>query len=549
MAVVLKFQSTGSIPGNGDPVHMQGPSLTIGRGPENDLVLPDPERVMSKRHCAIEDHNGNVVVVDMSTNGTFLNYGKLALGPTPTPLNDGDILCIGPYELLVSIPAAGQADVLAAPASEAPVSHGFADRAPSTSELLDAPGDGGDFLDDLLGGREGPVGPSGVERDAPGDDGLLPPLAGEDDFLAPTPEPEQGASMGMHSASGSDHFAPPTVATGAQAIPDDWDLDLGGGSAPTPAAPAPAAPAQKAGTPDDPFAQTASQSASQSSGGSAFIPDDFDLGGETAPPAPGPDMPALQPSEADPPLAEPLRDTTGSPDAPLHAPLDAGHPAAPAPTPVAPAPAAPAREEAPVIAAPGTSGASDDAARVFLKALGAENLNVADQDLVPTMSRLGHILRVMITGLREVLMTRSSIKSEFRVKQTVLKAGDNNALKFSISNEQAIEAMVLPKVKGYLDAVDATEESMRDIKAHEVAMMTGMQAAIQGVLAKLDPETLEARIDQSGGRSMLKSRNTRYWESYKSMYSDISDQAESDFYELFAKEFANAYQDQLDKLK
>jgi type VI secretion system protein ImpI/type VI secretion system protein len=33
------------------------------------------------------------------------------------------------------------------------------------------------------------------------------------------------------------------------------------------------------------------------------------------------------------------------------------------------------------------------------------------------------------------------------------------------------------------------------------------------------------------------------------MYTEISDQAENDFHELFAKEFARAYQDQLDRLK
>ena len=101
MPVTLKFQSSGTIPGDARPVPMRGGSLTIGRGPTNDLVLPDPDRMLSKNHCVIEDHNGNVVVVDLSTNGTFLNYSKIPLGRTPTPLNNGDILCVGSYELVV----------------------------------------------------------------------------------------------------------------------------------------------------------------------------------------------------------------------------------------------------------------------------------------------------------------------------------------------------------------------------------------------------------------------------------------------------------------
>ena len=85
MAVTLKFQSSGMVPGDGRPVVMRGGSLTVGRGPANDLVLPDPDRMLSKNHFVIEDHNGNIVIVDLSTNGTFLNYSKIPLGRTPTP--------------------------------------------------------------------------------------------------------------------------------------------------------------------------------------------------------------------------------------------------------------------------------------------------------------------------------------------------------------------------------------------------------------------------------------------------------------------------------
>ena len=96
MAVTLKFQSSGAMPGNAKPVQMQGGSLTVGRGPSNDMVLPDPDKMLlSKSHFVIEDHNGNVVIVDLSTNGTFLNYSKIPLGRRSTPLNNGDVLSVG----------------------------------------------------------------------------------------------------------------------------------------------------------------------------------------------------------------------------------------------------------------------------------------------------------------------------------------------------------------------------------------------------------------------------------------------------------------------
>ena len=104
-------------------------------------------------------------------------------------------------------------------------------------------------------------------------------------------------------------------------------------------------------------------------------------------------------------------------------------------------------------------------------------------------------MNTFVAGIRSILMTRQSIKSEFRINQTVISAGANNPLKFSVSVEQAIEAMTRPATKGYLPAADAAREAMDDIAAHEVAMMTGMEAALKGVLAELEPAKLSERID------------------------------------------------------
>jgi type VI secretion system FHA domain protein len=191
----------------------------------------------------------------------------------------------------------------------------------------------------------------------------------------------------------------------------------------------------------------------------------------------------------------------------------------------------------------------DAAARAFLKALGAEDLTVRDEDLAETLARLGHVLRIMIGGLREILMTRTTIKDEFGIRQTIIGATGNNPLKFSVGVEQAIEAMVQPSRTGYLGAVAATEQALFDIKAHEMAVISGMEAAIKGVLGQLAPEVLESQMEQGGIGDFLKGRKARYWETYEKMYAQISDQAEKDFHELFSREFAREYQAQLERLK
>ena len=188
-------------------------------------------------------------------------------------------------------------------------------------------------------------------------------------------------------------------------------------------------------------------------------------------------------------------------------------------------------------------------ARAFIAALGGQDVQISDAELPATMERLGGTLRAMIIGLREILMTRTSIKSEFRIDQTMINKGGNNPLKFSVSPEQAIEAMVKPTAKGYLPADEATAQALDDIKAHEVAMVTGMEAALKGVLAKLDPALLASRIEAKGSWGLIKGKKAQYWETYEKMYAEISDQAQNDFHEVFSREFAQAYKQQLAQIK
>lgn len=505
MSVVLHFQSSGSIPGDGRPVTMVGNSLTIGRGKGNDLVLPDPDRVISSRHCAIEDQNGNVVVIDLSTNGTFLNYGKVPLGKVPTPLNDGDILSIGNYELAVDL-SGGTKEAgpeLLDPVGSGPVAPKSAAPDGGIADLLDAAPTGGgkDVISELLDKPGSPVGPKGVKRPELGEDGLLPPL-GEDvagDPLSSAPDPDEllGSSQAMNNPSVQDNMVLPQAAPST--IPDDWDLDLPGGPVSVEA-------------PEDPF-DTKSDSGVE---GSGFIPDDLDEafgeadGGTVAP--------------------------RGSTPAP--------RPAAPKPKPK------PASRPKSSAAKTGASGEQAQALRVLLEAAGVGELEVPEDEIEETAARLGNVLRIMIHGMREILMTRSSIKSEFRMEQTRISASGNNALKFSVTPEQAVEVLAGPPKRGYLSAEASTEQALQDIKAHEVATMSGMEAALKGILHKLSPDELEAHITSAGGLGgLLKGRKARYWETYERIYSQVADAAENDFHELFSREFARAYQEQLEQLK
>src|SRR5581483_5446396 len=46
---------------------------TIGRSADNDWVLPDPLRYVSAHHARVDFRNGRFMLVDLSTNGAFVN--------------------------------------------------------------------------------------------------------------------------------------------------------------------------------------------------------------------------------------------------------------------------------------------------------------------------------------------------------------------------------------------------------------------------------------------------------------------------------------------
>jgi pSer/pThr/pTyr-binding forkhead associated (FHA) protein len=78
-------------------VLLAGTQLAVGREPDcNDLVLDDPEVIISREHCLLERRDRVWFVIDYgSRNGTFLlRAGEMEPIRRPTPLLTGDIIRI-----------------------------------------------------------------------------------------------------------------------------------------------------------------------------------------------------------------------------------------------------------------------------------------------------------------------------------------------------------------------------------------------------------------------------------------------------------------------
>ena len=71
---------------------------TIGRADGNLMVLPDPERTISRVHAKVVFRNGTYAVEDRGSNPILVNGNVVGHGKE-WPLAPGDVLQIGGYEL------------------------------------------------------------------------------------------------------------------------------------------------------------------------------------------------------------------------------------------------------------------------------------------------------------------------------------------------------------------------------------------------------------------------------------------------------------------
>jgi len=77
---------------------------TIGRSLHNDWILPDPDRYISGKHAAIDYKGGIYYLVDLSSNGVYINGEHEPIGKgNPRRLFSGDQLRLGDFEIAVSI--------------------------------------------------------------------------------------------------------------------------------------------------------------------------------------------------------------------------------------------------------------------------------------------------------------------------------------------------------------------------------------------------------------------------------------------------------------
>lgn len=97
----MKLRVTNTEGEDGDPSEyiFEQDRVTIGRGSDNDLTLPDPKRIVSTEHAEVRHSGRTYQLLDRgSKNFTFLRDQRLEAGE-PYQLARGDVFEIGNFEI------------------------------------------------------------------------------------------------------------------------------------------------------------------------------------------------------------------------------------------------------------------------------------------------------------------------------------------------------------------------------------------------------------------------------------------------------------------
>lgn len=483
----------------------------IGRARDNDWVISN--QYLSRTHAQVRYVNGAFYIEGMGRNPLALNSPtQLIPNHEPQLLRDGDRFFLDEYEVKATISAG----------------------APATASVADpfAPAEQGAAEVPLVASRSWDPGIVDASVDEAAN---LDPLSalGMSPARQETPLPE----VNIHQPSVLDeHFrAPqPIPAGGENRIPDAWDRSgfthLGQAQ------------------------QSPSKKAPASSGAGQAIPDAWDKTRLThiEQPRVAPQVPKAPVNLPPPPEAE----LTLPPHTP---PADAAKAAAtrqiprklpeasvPPAAPSAPAAAEPPTERRRALGAPAATGSLD--LEELLRAAGLDASHMSPE----LAKELGQVLRIVVQGLMEVLQSRAEIKSQMRMNMTRMQAAENNPLKFSPNVEAALHTLLVERNRGYLPTTRAFEEALIDIRNHQVAVLQGVRAAFNSMLEHFDPERLNEEFDGKAARggSLRKiGAKLRFQDAYAENYAKLTRDADESFRALFGEYFAQAYEEQMERLK
>lgn len=579
----MRFTIISTKPGHQPPqssCDFYAPGGTIGRGTDNNLVLPDNDRTISRLQAIVHvDAQGECRVTNRgSVTRVVLNDIPLERG-RQVELQDGDILGIDDYRIEVTElihdtqpvsrmaasmqqqvrPAAPAAAPQPKPASAAP--RGKTEPTAVPTEIWDSLMQEFSISDSISSNRTKPQ-----------------PAASHDPFTQPA-VPERNAEDPLAMFNDSDlklerkNVDPDTLFSDEALFKKESIFDdVTPSTLVPPSETTPVQPEEEATDELDPLALF---------GGKASAPaarNDDPLGLMGGAPLTHPDDIADEKPE---PKTEPapVQEEDVLAASPLFAPEPQETPRAeeePARPDYAgftmPTPQAVARSSAqtpkgrlridPVnnAASPAATANSGEKGEVLqgelLEAL-LEGMGLSEMQPVPqfdreNMRQLGQILGMFSQGTVALLSSRSILKRGVKADMTMVLDDANNPFKLLPTGKTVLIQMFGTPMPGFMPPTKSVRDALIDLQAHQLGMISGIRAIIAAMLQSFNPEQLEEQAKQNGMTSRLAlpgSRKAALWDYFVRSYGETAGEIEDDFHTLFGEAFLHAYDMEVNQYK
>lgn len=157
------------------------------------------------------------------------------------------------------------------------------------------------------------------------------------------------------------------------------------------------------------------------------------------------------------------------------------------------------------------------------------------------IEQAGRTLRVLVTGLFDLLRRQGEMKSVLGVERTTIRMADNNTFKFSASPEDAIQRLMMPRDSD-LPGPAAAERSFEDVRTHEERLLVAMNDAVRRIVERLSPMEIKRR--ETGGMMDMfipNARKSAWWDELEREHGQLMEAEGAKLDELIEDELRNAF--------
>ncbi len=188
-------------------------------------------------------------------------------------------------------------------------------------------------------------------------------------------------------------------------------------------------------------------------------------------------------------------------------------------------------------------GSDNTGVEAFCRGAGIDPTALPSDAQHALLTVAGQMLREVVLGLMEALKGRADLKNRLRLNQTTIQPAENNPLKFSASVDEALVKLLDAHSSRYLGPVESIRNSFTDLRTHQSALSSAIQAAIDELMNRIEPGELQERFDRGLKRGAIlgAANRMKYWDLYIEFYQALNQRNEQGLPVLFAEELARTY--------